>query len=411
MSNSEAEPSTLTSLRRYFWQPPRAHGDVIEDRSVSFLELFYDLVYVVVVARAAHHLAGHVTWDGVVGFAVVFGLIWIAWMNGTLYHDLHGRADGRTRTFVFVQMGLLALLGVFTSGATGDDGAAFAIVYAIYLAVLTWLWYAVQRQDDVRFRPLTRPYIAGMGLSVALMTLSVFVARDLRIAVWAVVVVGWLIGASALQLKRRPVAGLGLEVSDSLIERFGLFTIIVLGEVVVGVVEGMSDISRSPITIVTGMIGLGIGFAYWWTYFDFVGERRVTASNAARSSWMLGHFPVALGIAATGAAMVSLVEHARDARTPAPTAWLLTASVAVSLLALVLIIRSLADASRLPKVFVPLQRALPLAAVATLALGWLRPAPWVLALALWAVLSSVWFYSIIRWVKYTDPDERVPTLE
>ncbi len=53
--------SNLEQFRRYFWQPPRAHGDVIKDRSVSFLELFYDLVYVVVVARAAHTLAEHVS--------------------------------------------------------------------------------------------------------------------------------------------------------------------------------------------------------------------------------------------------------------------------------------------------------------------------------------------------------------
>ena len=51
----------LTLFKSRFWQPPRAHGDVIEDRTVSFLELFYDLIYVVVIARAAHTLAGHLT--------------------------------------------------------------------------------------------------------------------------------------------------------------------------------------------------------------------------------------------------------------------------------------------------------------------------------------------------------------
>ena len=119
MSSGSSSTGGFTLFRRYFWKPPRAHGEVIEDRSVSFLELFYDLVYVVVIARAAHTLAEHVSWRGVADFAVVFGLIWIAWLNGTMYHDLHGRQDGRTRTFVFIQMALLALLAVFTSEATG----------------------------------------------------------------------------------------------------------------------------------------------------------------------------------------------------------------------------------------------------------------------------------------------------
>jgi hypothetical protein len=106
------------AFRRHFWQPPRAHGDVIEGREVSFLELFYDLVYVVVISQAARHLSRDVTWGGVGRFAVVFGLIWLAWINGALYHDLHGRAEGRTRSYVFLQMGVLALLAVFTSQAT-----------------------------------------------------------------------------------------------------------------------------------------------------------------------------------------------------------------------------------------------------------------------------------------------------
>ena len=64
-----------------------------------------------------------------------------------------------------------------------------------------------------------------------------------------------------------------LAPSSSLVERFGLFIIIVLGEVVVGAVTGMSDAERTALTITTGMLGLMIGFAFWWTYFDFVGRR------------------------------------------------------------------------------------------------------------------------------------------
>jgi low temperature requirement protein LtrA len=172
----------------------------------------------------------------------------------------------------------------------------------------------------------------------------------------------------------------------------------------------MSDADRTAIVIVTGMLGLGIGIAYWWTYFDFVGGRRVKMSNRAHTSWMMGHFPIVLGIAATGAAMVSLIEHADSASTPAPTAWLLTGTVALALIALALVTTSLSDAERVPQVFGPLRWVLLIAALAALSLGRMRPAPWLLALGLWALLSVVWFYAILRWVKYTDPEEDVPTL-
>jgi low temperature requirement protein LtrA len=81
-------------FKRWFWRPPRPHGESIADRQVSSLELFYDLVYVTVVAQAAHHLAGHVSVRGLAEFAVVFALVWIAWTNGSLYLELHGREDG-----------------------------------------------------------------------------------------------------------------------------------------------------------------------------------------------------------------------------------------------------------------------------------------------------------------------------
>ena len=63
---------TRRRFKRWLWRPPRPHGEVRPDRNVSFLELFYDLVYVAVIAQAAHHLAEHVTVRGVAEFAVIF---------------------------------------------------------------------------------------------------------------------------------------------------------------------------------------------------------------------------------------------------------------------------------------------------------------------------------------------------
>ena len=139
-------------FKRWFWRPPRAHGEVIADRQVSVLELFYDLVYVAVLGQAAHQLAEHVSVRGVAEFAVVFALIWIAWINGSLYLELHGREDGRTRSIVFVQMGILVLLAVFTADAASGSGRGFAVVYASYQVLQTGLWSSVWRQDR-RERP------------------------------------------------------------------------------------------------------------------------------------------------------------------------------------------------------------------------------------------------------------------
>jgi low temperature requirement protein LtrA len=68
------------------------------------LELFYDLVYVVLIAQLSHALAGHISLAGLAGFAFLFIIVWWAWLNGTTYHDLHGNNDIRTRVFTFTQM-------------------------------------------------------------------------------------------------------------------------------------------------------------------------------------------------------------------------------------------------------------------------------------------------------------------
>ncbi|MGH3367278.1 MAG: low temperature requirement protein A, partial [Nocardioidaceae bacterium] len=270
-----------------------------------------------VIAQAAHHLAEHVSVRGSAEFAIVFSLVWIAWVNGSLYVESHGRDDGRTRVIVFAQMGILALLAVFTADATDRSGRAFAVVYATFLAVVAWLFFSVRRQDRRTDRPEfvtdTGRYVTGMGVAVVVIVGSAFLPAGPRLIVWAVVAVAWVVGmfvAGRTTLRR------GLPPTGSLVERFGLFTIIVLGEVVFGVVDGLSFAERNEKTITTGMIALWIGFGLWWIYFDLVGRRLPRNDSRAIANWLLTHLPFTMSIAAAGAAMVSLIEHAHDARTP-----------------------------------------------------------------------------------------------
>ena len=387
-------------FKRWFWRPPRAHGEIIADRQVSNLELFYDLVYVAVIGQAAHHLAEHVTVRGLAEFTVVFALIWIAWINGSLYLELHGREDGRTRSIVFLQMGILVLLAVFTADAADTSGRGFAIVYATYQVVQTGLWFTVWRQDrrdHSEFLGLAGGYVVGTGVSVVVILASALLPATPRLLVWAGLGVAWIVGI--VLAARRSQVSLGLTPTDSLVERFGLFVIIVLGEVVLGVVAGLSVAERDATTIVTGMLALWLGFGFWWIYFDLVGGRLPRANRVALANWVMSHLPITLAITAAGAGMVSLIGHAHDASTPAGTSWLLAGAVATGLLALVLTEQALVDAERLSLVFHPLRLALAGGAAAALLVGWLRPAPWLLALLLVAILSGVWFFAVSRFLR------------
>ena len=386
----------LSDFRRRFWQPPRAHGEVVENRTVSFLELFYDLVFVVMIAVAASTLAHDIAWRPFAEFVVIFGLIWLAWFNGTVLYDLHGREDIRTRAFTFGQMLLIALLAVYVGDAADDGGRGFALVYAAFVALLVWLWYSVRRRDDARFMDMTRRYLSLMTIAFVVMLGSAFLPNEARILVWALLLVVWLVTLVVLGRGAEMITEQSFIVSHSTVERFGLFIIIVLGEVVVGVVDGLSEADRDLVTITTGLFALVIGFGLWWSYFDLVGRRLPRQDPGGSPTWMVGHLPLTLSIAAAGAAMVSVIEHATTDRVPAATTWLLTGSTALGLVSLVLIMRTLQDYDRLKTVYRPTTLAMLVGATIALLLGVWRPAPLLLVVALATIHSLVWIFATLR---------------
>jgi low temperature requirement protein LtrA len=91
-----------------------------------------------------------------------------------------------------------------------------------------------------------------MGVSVAVILASALLPAAPRLVVWAGLAIAWIVGIVLAARSSR--VGLGLTPTDSLVERFGLFTIIVLGEVVLGAVAGLSVAERDAKTILTGLL-------------------------------------------------------------------------------------------------------------------------------------------------------------
>ncbi len=229
-----------------------------------------------------------------------------------------------------------------------------------------------------------------MIASIVVMVVSTVAGDTLRVWLWAVVVAGWVIGGLALVIADH-TEGFGEGVTRSLVERMGLFTIIVLGEVVVGVVGGISDAEdRDLWTITTGMIGLTIGMGMWWNYFDMLG-RRVPGQRGRRlAGWLYSHLPLTMGIAAGGAAMVSLLDHAGESRTPAATGWLLVGSVVIVLGSITLACSALPSDEFPDGMARCIGPSFAAAAAVIVVIGLVRPAPLVMVSTISAVLLLVW---------------------
>jgi low temperature requirement protein LtrA len=397
-----SRPTGLGFALREWMRPPRPHGDVVEGRTVSFLELFYDLVFVVFVSQVAHALAIHPDAAGVRGFVVVFTLVWYTWLNGTLYHDLHGSDDGRSRTYMFVQMLLVSLMAVYAGDATVDvdDGRRFAILLALLLAWLSYQWWVVRRQDDPRMAAVSTPYFVGLAVILVLVLASIPVHDpSARLALWAVGAAGAIVVPLVGARWRHDGLAEGFRISGSTAERFALFTIIVLGEVIVGVVDGLTEAGTGWETKAVGWLCLGIGFGIWWNYFDFVGRRPPRPGLRIRGRWLVTHLPLSMSVAAVGAGMVSLVEHATDDRTPTATSWLVGGSLALLCVSLAVIVALMPE--RPGARLVPYTLAA--AAVAALVAAALHPRPWVLAATLLALLTLVWVEAFVRHARLGEP--------
>ncbi|MEV5007401.1 low temperature requirement protein A [Streptomyces sp. NPDC056159] len=394
-------------LRRRLWQPPRPHGERLPERVVGPLELFYDLVVVVLVAQAAHHLAGHLTWHGLGEFAAVFALVWIAWLNGSLHHEVHGHDDARSRIMFLLQILVLVPLGSFIPEAGGARGAAFAVDAGVLFAVLAVLWLLATRGDSPEFRRSSRLFVAGTAAFAVVLAASAALPAGARVLAWGLLAGAYLAGFAVMLGTVIPIRENAVTVTPALTERFGLLIIIVLGETVTGVVSGLAGRPANALTLAVGLVAVVVGFGAWWTYFDFAGHRPPRPARASTVWWMLAHLPLTAAVAAMGTAMVGLVEHAHDSRTPATTAWVLCGGAATVLATTVLLTTSLQVWGQKRGLYRPLARLCAVVAAACLALGAARPAPLVLGLALVLLLGVPWGFAVAYDVAHEEGEATI----
>jgi low temperature requirement protein LtrA len=335
---------------------------------------------------------------------VVFTLVWIAWINGSFHHELHGNEDARARSTFLLQILILVAMAAAIPAAGGARGGAFAIAAAVLFAVLTLLWLLAARGDSPEYRRSSRLFVVGTAACAVLLAGSAALPAGTRVWVWAGVDVAYLAGFAVLLLTAMPAQAAAATVADALIERFGLFTIIVLGETLTGVVVGLSDRPLYGRTLAIGLVAVGIGFGAWWTYFDFAGHRRPRPTWPTNVLWMLTHLPLTASIAAMGAAMVSLIDHAHDSRTPAPTAWMLSAGTAAVLATTMILAACLRAWDEDRCLYRPLAWVCAVVAVACLALGAARPAPALLGITLVLLLGIPWSVTVARRLTTDESD-------
>ncbi|XVH33330.1 low temperature requirement protein A (plasmid) [Haloferacaceae archaeon DSL9] len=317
------------------FEPPRLRTNDDRGRHATWLELFFDLVFVVSIARLAYQLGDDISVAGVLTFAALFVPVWWAWVGSTFYANRFDTDDFEYRLLTTLEMIAVIGLAINVTGGLTTNAAGFALAYAGVRGVLV-LKYLRAYHHVPAARPLTRRYALGFGADAMLWTLSAFVPEPYRYALWiAGLTVSFLtpITAGRLHLDFVPHR-------EHLPERFGLFIIIVLGESLVGIVSGIEH--QGATTAIGALLAVTLAvilaMSCWWLYFEHIGDGPIEAAVQLGRSWvyqvwLYAHLPLTASLAAVGVGIEHLVE-ANMGVAPAADRWLLAGAVAVYLIAL-----------------------------------------------------------------------------
>lgn len=285
--------------------PVHPHG-----RKATWFELFFDLVFVVAVAQLSGTFSHHYDWAGAAGFAFGFLAMWWCWLGHTFFATRFDEDAPWQRwlglaqilAVIWIAYGATDLIGargwVFSSGV-----AAFKLLLALAYG-LCWRWRGA--------RALIRSYMSIYFAQAVLWASSIGVNPEWRLALWGVAFAldlasPWLVARHTDQVPPH---------AEHLPERFGLFTIILLGEGMAGSVHALDHGATLSLQALYAAIGGALlTFMIWIGYFERARAQKERGSDvhgAGRNLrlWAYAHVPLYLGVAGLAAGTVHLATQA-----------------------------------------------------------------------------------------------------
>ena len=360
-------------------------------RKVTWLELFFDLAFVAAVAKVGSPLADDYSFAGLCRYAFLFFLIWWAWSGHSTFATRFDTDDAIQRALTLVQIFVVAVMAVNAKdGLDSRSSAGFAAAYAIVRFLLVAQYLRARAIPESR--RLTTAFAIGIGAAAVCWLVSAIVPPPARYWLWAIALlvdVATPIATAHLTVQAPPDAA-------HLPERYGLFTIILLGESLVAIMQGMeSQDGWSVSAALSAFLGMLFAFLVWWWYFDgahAAAERTIRSRRDARAFmlWSFAHLPLYLGIAVAGVGLEHIVKIATRGHLHGSEVVILCAAVALLMLALTAIGASAELARRrrghgtrtawqlaialVPLAIVPVGAALPLVALVGILTGccWLQ---------------------------------------
>lgn len=312
MSNHGQQDYEIEKTSHAWLKPMRPRQPSEQNRGATPLELLFDLVFVVAISAASsqlHHGLSEQHFGEVLPlYMMVFFTIWWAWMNFTWFASAYDNDDIAYRLITFVQItGSLVLAAGVNQVFSRHDFSVCVLGYLIMRFGLVVQWLRAGLSDPAHRKTAFR-YVKGIvlvqiGWMIYQFKLVTFTQLEFVVlALLELCVPIWAEKANATTWHAEHIA-----------ERYGLLTIIVLGETIMSsflaihtaIADPKTSIDQQLICLMTG--GMIMMFAVWWSYFDREAPEVLTSPNRA-FYWGYGHFFIFLSITAIGAGLALGVE-------------------------------------------------------------------------------------------------------
>ena len=325
----------MTALSRLL-EPPRLRTVVStdsEDRRATWLELFFDLVFVAAVGQLANALAAEPTAVRFFEFVGVFVPVWWMWTGFTFYANRFDTDDLVYRLLTLLAMFGVAILATTVPGVFEGATVGFPIAYVGVRLVLLAL-YARASRHVPEARAVAGTFLLAFGTAALIWTASVFTPAPWCYVLWGVALTVELVSPFRAWrlLRTAPIHPRHIP------ERFGLLTLIVLGESVLAVVLAVSKVSWVTGSTVAATAGFLVASSLWWIYFEFLDEGVVTSRGIVGGlTYTYMHFFVVAGLAALGAGVKLAILAAGGDHHYDGTGWVVSAGLALTMVGLAVI--------------------------------------------------------------------------
>ncbi len=267
------------------------------EQRVTPLELFFDLVFVFAITQVTQFMADDPSWAGLARGGLVLAAIWWAWVGYAWLTNVIDPEEGVARLVVFAAMAAMLVVALAIPGAFEDDALLFAAAYAVVRAAQIVLYAYGAADADMRHSVFT--LARSSALSCALLLAAAGFDGAAQGALWVAALVVDFGGPALFGVEGWKVA------PGHFAERHGLIVIVALGESIVALGLGASELPLTAGPLLAATLGVVVVAGLWWAYFDvvaLVAERKlheqqgVDRNRMARDSYSFLHLPMIAGI-------------------------------------------------------------------------------------------------------------------